>query len=58
METTKDNSDHADTATVLELKTRLDVLWEQYLHFLDQYDQAQKQLGESMSSVCSSNLIT
>ena len=38
-------------ADVEELKDKLDLLWEKYLNFLDQYDQAQRQLGKQMSSV-------
>ena len=35
-----------------ELKKQLDDLWEKYLHLLDQYDQAQRDISTYMSTVC------
>lgn len=39
------------TPNLEELQDKLDNLWESYLHFLDEYDQAQKQLNKHISKV-------
>lgn len=40
------------TPSLETLQNKLDLLWEQHLQLLDQYDTAQKQVQKHFSSVC------
>ena len=45
------NQSPNDTTSLIELYTQLDVLWEQYLNVVDQYQQAQQQVQKYLSDV-------